>query len=1048
MKKINVFLAVLACCVSVVGHSQKLDMSLFEGIKPRNVGPAGMSGRITTIDVVNDQPDVIYVGSASGGLWKSTSGGIKWEALFDREATASIGAVAIDQSNPSVVWVGTGEGNPRNSLNGGAGIYRSLDAGKTWQNMGLKNTMHIHKIIVDPRNSNVVYVGAIGSPWGEHPERGVYKTTDGGKTWAKILFVNNKTGVADMIMDPTNPNKIIVALWEHKRDPWFFKSGGPGSGLYVTVDGGANWKQITSKDGLPEGELGRIGLAMATNKPHIVYALVESKKNALYKSEDGGYTWKKVNDKPEIGDRPFYYSDLYVDPQNENRVYSVFTYVHVSEDGGRSFAPLMPAYGVSNGVHPDHHAWWIHPKNGQYMMDGNDGGMNITRDGGKSWRFVGNIPVGQFYHVNTDNEFPYNLYGGMQDNGSWRGPAYVWKDQGIRNSYWQEISFGDGFDVVPDQEDARYGYTMSQQGSVSRYDWVTGNNYSVKPTPPDADTKLRFNWNSAIGQDPFDNNTVYFGSQFVHKSTDKGLTWTIISPDLTTNDPEKLKQSESGGLTMDATGAENHCTILVIEPSAVQKNFMWVGTDDGRVHWTNDSGKSWTEVTQNIKGLPKGSWIPQIKADPKIPGAALLVANDYRRFNHTPYLFRTKDYGKTWERIGDATDFKSFVLSVVQDPEAPQLIFAGTDDGLYVSIDQGTNWTKWTSGFPTVPTSDLVVQKREGDLAIATFGRSMWVLDDLRPLRSLAQNPSLLTQPIALFKAPKAYLAAYQQPTGSRFGADAMYQGDNRPSGGQITYYYGQKEASKDTLKLHVYQGDELIRTLTLKTPKAPGFQRITWDLDRKSGDRPSRSAEKPKTERGGRSVLPGTYRLELVQGTHKSEATIEVGFDPRLEVSAAAEKEKDAALAQIDQWMDTAAQAVRQLVQSQQTAKELAADMKKEDAKGLEEKIKQSEKISESLEELIAQYLGKQDKRQGITRSPEMTVVQRLGSASSYISSRPNGVTSTETQLMDLAKKSLQDALKAQNEFFETTWKEFHKQVENWEQTRFKPTKTFNLVP
>ncbi|HCD22354.1 MAG TPA: hypothetical protein DEQ44_00180, partial [Flavobacteriaceae bacterium] len=295
MKKINVFMAVLACCVSVVGHSQKLDMSLFEGIKPRNVGPAGMSGRITTIDVVNDQPDIIYVGSASGGLWKSTSGGIKWEALFDREATASIGAVAIDQSNPSVVWVGTGEGNPRNSLNGGAGIYRSLDAGKTWQNMGLKNTMHIHKIIVDPRNSNVVYVGAIGSPWGEHPERGVYKTTDGGKTWAKILFVNNKTGVADMIMDPTNPNKIVVALWEHKRDPWFFNSGGPGSGLYVTVDGGANWKQITSKDGLPEGELGRIGLAMATNKPHIVYALVESKKNALYKSEDGGYTWKKVN---------------------------------------------------------------------------------------------------------------------------------------------------------------------------------------------------------------------------------------------------------------------------------------------------------------------------------------------------------------------------------------------------------------------------------------------------------------------------------------------------------------------------------------------------------------------------------------------------------------------------------------------------------------------------------------------------------------------------------------------------------------------------------
>ncbi len=689
--------------------AQELDMKLMQDLKPRNIGPGGMSGRVTAIDVVTDNPDVMFVDTASGGLWKSTSGGIKWEPVFDKEVTASVGAVAIQQSNPSVIWVGTGEGNPRNSLNGGYGVYKSLDGGKSWKSMGLEKTRHIHRIKIDPMDSNTVYVGAIGSPWGEHPERGVFKTTDGGETWEKVLFVNNKTGVADLIMDPTNPNKLIAAMWEHKREPWFFTSGGEGSGLYMTHDGGKNWKKLTEEDGLPSGNLGRIGVAIAPGKPNIVYALVEAKKNALYRSEDGGFKWKKINDKSDIGNRPFYYSEIYVDPENENRVFSVFTYVNVSEDGGKNFSELMPAYGVDNGIHPDHHAFWIHPENGQFMMDGNDGGLNISKDGGKSWRFIGNLPVAQFYHINVDNEYPYNVYGGMQDNGSWRGPAYVWKAQGIRNSYWQEIAFGDGFDVVPDKDDSRFGYAMSQQGFVSRYDYITGNNYIVRPTPPDAETELRFNWNAGIGQDPFDNSTVYFGSQFVHKSKDKGLTWEVISPDLTTNDPEKQKQGESGGLTMDATGAENHTTILVIEPSPVEKDMLWVGTDDGRVHYTQNGGTSWTEVTANIKGLPKGSWIPQIKASTNNKGEALLIANDYRRFNYAPYAYRTKDYGKTWTHIVDENDVESYTLSIIEDSENPNLMFLGTDDGLYVSFNAAQSWQKWTEGFPTVSTKDLVI---------------------------------------------------------------------------------------------------------------------------------------------------------------------------------------------------------------------------------------------------------------------------------------------------------------------------------------------------
>ena len=1070
MRKTFLLLALFCTSISV---GQQLTMEQLENLKPRNIGPGGMSGRVTSIDAVHDNPEIMYVGTASGGLWKSTSGGIKWAPIFDKQITASVGAVAIQQSNPSVVWVGTGEGNPRNSLNGGYGVFKTLDGGKTWMSMGLEKTRHIHKILIDPTDPNTVYVGAIGAPWGAHEERGVYKTTDGGKNWRRILFSNNTSGIADMVMDPKNPNKIIAALWDHKRDPWFFKSGGAGSGLYMTYDGGENWKKLSEKEGLPKGELGRIGLAIAASKTDVIYALIESKKNALYKSTDGGSQWKMVNDKEDIGNRPFYYSDIFVDPQNENRVYSVFTYVNVSEDGGKSFTELMPAYGVDNGVHPDHHAWWIHPKNGQFMMDGNDGGMNITRDGGASWRFVGNIPVAQFYHISTDNEYPYNVYGGMQDNGSWRGPAYVWKVQGIRNSYWQEIAFGDGFDVVPDKDNAQFGYAMSQQGFVSRYDWKTGNNYSVRPTAPDEKTDLRFNWNAGIGQDPFDNSTVYFGSQFVHKSTDKGLTWEVISTDLTTNDPEKQKQSESGGLTMDATGAENHCTILVIEPSPVEKDMLWVGTDDGRVHFTQDGGNTWNEVTKNIKGLPKGSWIPQIKASANNKGEALLIANDYRRFNYTPYAYRTKNYGKTWERIVDEKDVNSYTLAIIEDPKNPNLLFLGTDDGLYMSLNAGDSWEKWTAGFPTVSTKDLVIHPREEDLVIGTFGRAAWVLDDIRPLRAVAGNPEALVGPFKLFAPPTAYLAAYQQPTGSRFGADALYQGENKKYGAMITYFTKEGAAkkgakadlktdsedqdesdqdaeklksSKDSLFLRVFNGDALIRTIGFKKPEKSGFHRMYWNMDEKGADRPSRSISTRNRERGGKSVLPGTYKLVLTDGLLESMQDIRVAADPRLVASLASMEAVYNAEKVLEGYMQSAADAVKQLVQSKQTAEKLSKELSDLDKKLHKENIKKAKDISKEIDGLIAMYLGTIDKRQGITRNPEVTVMQRIGTASSYVGSRKTGMTVTEEKLMRFAKNQLLMALEKQNAFFETTWSVFEAEMKKIDRNPFKETKTFDL--
>ena len=1062
MKKL---LPLVFLLITTLLFSQEFSMDLVKNMKPRNIGPGGMSGRVTSIDVVESNPEIMYVGTASGGIWKSTSGGVTWEPIFEKELTASIGAVAIQQSNPSIIWAGTGEGNPRNSLNGGFGIYKSLDAGKTWKAMGLEKTRHIHRILIDPTNSDVIYAGAIGSPWGEHKERGVYKTTDGGKTWKQILFTNIRSGTADLIMDPSNPNKIIAAMWEHKRDPWFFKSGGAGSGLYITHDGGENWKQITEKEGFPKGELGRIGVAIAPNNPNVMYALVEAKKNALYKSEDGGFKWKKINDKPGIGNRPFYYSEIYVDPQNENRVYTVFTYVNVSQDGGKNFKQLMPAYNANNGVHPDHHAWWIHPKNGKFMIDGNDGGLNITKDGGKTWRFVGNIPVAQFYHINVDNEFPYNVYGGMQDNGSWRGPAYVWKAQGIRNSYWQEISFGDGFDVVPDKDDSRYGWSMSQQGFVSRYDYKTGNNYGVKPTHKDANVKLRFNWNAAINIDPFNNSTLYFGSQFVHKSTDKGLTWTVISPDLSTNDPEKLKQAESGGLTMDATGAENHCTILVIEPTALEKDVLWAATDDGQVHITQNGGATWTNVAKNIKGLPEYSWITQIKASNKNKGEALLVANDYRRFNYTPYAYRTKNYGKSWERIVDENDVQSYALCIVEDPENANLLFLGTDDGLYISTNTGKKWTKWTEGFPTVPVKDLVIQPREHDLIIGTFGRAAWVLDDIRPLRAIA-NGKIASKKLALFAPPIAYQAASQQPTGSRFGADAMYQGENRKRGAMISYYINKplekkkKESAKneeldskedentvkyDSIQLEIFDGARQIRTLKFKTPKESGLHKTSWYLREKGVARASRRIRKSSSEPGGVSVKPGTYRLKMTYGKEVSEQNIKVEFDPRLQISQTAINQKYGASKELESYQEKIAAVVKQLVESKNTATSLKSTLTKEDKEKYKAEIKSSSQIIKKIDSLLAKYLGTVDKRQGITRNPEVTVNQRFGQASRYVRSRFGEQTTTEKILVDQFKEEYNKVISETNTFFNNDWVDYKLSVEKIKISPFKNTKIFS---
>ncbi|MBO3700304.1 hypothetical protein J4E76_17680 [Fabibacter sp. E12] len=867
-------------------------MSMLKGMKPRSIGPAGASGRITSFDVELSNSDVIYAGTAAGGLWKSENGGSTWDVIFDDGKSASIGSIAINQNNPNEVWVGTGEGNPRNSMNNGAGLYKTIDRGRTWTFLGLEKTNGIHRIILDPSNPKVAVVAATGTPWGENPERGIYKTIDGGQTWTQTLYVDVKTGAADLVVDPANPNKMIAAMWEHRRWPWFFNSGGPGSGIYVSLDGGDTWTKRTSEDGLPKGELGRIGIAFAPSNPNRVYAYVESESNAIYRSDDGGFKWAKISKTGDrnIGGRPFYYADVYVDPKNENRVYSIHSTVTVSEDGGKTWSSFVP----SSRVHTDHHAWWIHPEDPTFILNGHDGGLTYTRDRGKNWHFVESLPLTQFYHVRVDNDIPYNIYGGAQDNGSWRGPSQSWFKGGIRNFYWQRLSVGDGFDMAPNPNDNRYGWSMGQGGNLNYYDRVSGILHKVRPIHPEG-VALRFNWNAALAIDPIDKSVAYYGSQFVHKTNDGGKSWEIISPDLTTNDPAK-QDYKTGGLTYDNTAAENHTTILAISPSPKQAGVIWVGTDDGNVQLTRDGGKTWNNVVKNMKGLPENSWIGQIQPSEYNAAEAFVVIDNHRMNDWTPYVYHTKNFGRTWSRLVDDSEMRGATLSFVQDPIEPKLMFTGTEFGLWVSIDGGDNWTQWTNGYGTIPTQDMVIHPREHDLVIGTFGRSFWVLDDIRPLRTMASLSlgQVMDKQLHVFDTPDAYRVFQGESFGYRANlvGEAIFEGQNRPLGAMVSYYFKGTDKKTNNVKVEILdQSGKVVKTQNQRASK--GVNRFYWRMDT-DGEKLARPVGNRKFARGP-DVIPGTYTVRMTYNGVQSENTVVVHADPRIEVDEQAMQTKKA---------------------------------------------------------------------------------------------------------------------------------------------------------
>ncbi|WP_273443899.1 VPS10 domain-containing protein [Neolewinella agarilytica] len=1049
---------ILCTCVSA-----QVDLKHWDALAPRNIGPSGMSGRVTAIDVNPTDKDHIYVGTASGGVWMSKNKGISFEPIFDKQQYLGIGAVAVSDANLSIVWVGTGEGNPRNSANYGGGIYKSLDGGKTWRHMGLEATRHIHRVIPHPTNPKVCYVGAMGNMWFPNQERGVYKTTDGGETWKKILYVNDGTGIAEMVMDPSNPEKLIAATWTFDRDPDYFNSGGSGSGIWITHDGGDSWERRTAKDGLPKGNLGRIGLAIAASKPNIVYALVEAKKNGLYKSTDGGASWKLVQDK-EIGNRPFYYAEIYVDPKNENRLYNVYTYVAKSEDGGRTFREIAD-YG--NSVHPDHHAFWIDPEDPEYLIDGNDGGLNISHDAGETWRFAANLPLAQLYHINYDMSFPYNVGGGMQDNGSWVGPSQGLKSGGITESDWQEVYFGDGFDLIFKPGDANTVYAASQGGSFGRVNRTTGKTKSIKPLHPDG-TFLRFNWNAPIAQGPQDDCTLYVGSQFVHKSTDCGDHWEIISPDLTTNDTTKQRSMISGGLTIDATQAENFTTLLAIVPnhkSGGSQQGLWVSSDDGKLHFSPDDGESWNDLTGNLQaaGMKAGSWIPYVEASTHNEAEAWVVVNDFRRGDTRPMVFHTDNFGKTFTKVVNENKVKGHALSIVQDPVEPKLLFLGTDQGLFISFDKGSSWTHYNKTYPGVSTRDMKIHPREHDLIIGTFGRAVWIFDDIRPLRAIAsKGAAMLRDSFAVFPAPDAYQWSTRSYQGTRFYAQGQFQGQDRRRGAMLTYWVlpgaekggkGEKEKGEkekggadagakkgkkamDPAAKMLYYGDVKVQDpatdpnpeskpkgkvkiqvvdvqsgdtiRTYRTTPRWGMNRTSWNMRRDGMSFPSRRAPRPDADTpSGASVAPGVYEVIMTYGNTTDKTMVTVHADPREKAIPNAFDAQEALRAQLDTTTAHLTTAWNDLQQAGKAVKRIQGLLKDAPKMVKDSLGKDAKGILKSIAEIEEIFVEKEGLK-GIQRNPT-NLRAKMFSASRYIGQ----VEGKPTQMAEVALEQYQAGAK-----------------------------------
>jgi photosystem II stability/assembly factor-like uncharacterized protein len=881
--------------VGVRAQDVKYDSDSISGLGARNIGSATMSGRIAALTAVKENGRLtVYIGAASGGVWKSVNGGTTFKPMFDKQTAQSIGAIAIDSKSPKTIWAGTGESWTRNSVSVGDGIYKSTDGGENWTNMGLKESERISKILIDPSDSNTVYACVPGKLWSDSEDRGLYKTADGGKSWNKILKGTNlSTGCSMISMNPENPKILFAGMWDFRRKGWTFRSGGEnstaasGSGLFVSSDGGATWTDLNDKSaqGLPAKPWGRVAVSVAPSKPGVVYALIESNRSALFRSDDGGKTWQERDRSNWMVWRPFYFGNLIIDPKNENKVYKPDLVLIMSEDGGKSFST------ISQAAHGDFHDVWVDPDNTDHLIAGDDGGIWYSYDGGSTWWKGNNLPISQFYHVSVDEHDPYHVYGGLQDNSVWIGDSQY--PGGITNSRWENIFGGDGFWAFADPADPNFVYAESQGGNVARVNRTTLEARFIQPEPNYGEGKLRFNWNTPIHPSPNEKGTIYIGAQFLFRSRDHGQTWERISSDLTTNDPEKQKQEESGGVTVDNSFAEMHTTIYSISESPREAQTIWVGTDDGNLQLTRDAGKTWTNVVGNIPNLPKASWVSWVEASLYEPATAYAAFDRHTFGDMTPHVYKTTDYGKTWTPlVSPESGVRGFAHVIKEDTVAPNLLFLGTEFGLWISLDGGKQWAQYRGlEFPQVPVRDIVVHQRESDLVVATHGRGIWVIDDISPLRKL--TPDVMSEEAGFLQGRPA-----QQRLNANGGwaeGSAMFTGANPADAAVITYYQKKRHIfGKMKIEILDAQG-KLVDTLPPNNRR--GISRVEWPMRLKPPRVPPAATAAFEANQGPR-VLSGTYTVKMTRGNDTYSTQLNVGLDPRAKFTEADRRlEFDAAM-------------------------------------------------------------------------------------------------------------------------------------------------------
>ena len=1017
MKKIPVLLCVvLLYCTTA---SAQLTESLLNTFKPRMIGPAVMGGRTVDFAVYEEDPSIFYAASAGGGLLKTVNGGNTWENVFDRETSVSIGDVAINPSDPNVVWVGTGEANNRQSSSWGDGIYKSTDGGKTWKNMGLRESDHIGRIVVNPQDTDIVYVAALGHLWGANPERGVYMTTDGGLNWKQVLGINGDTGAVDLVMDPANPKVLLAAAYQRRRSGWGFNGGGPWSGIYKTVDGGRTWRKITA--GLPTGDTGRIGLDIYRKDSNIVYATIENRNGGVFRSEDKGETWTKVS---SVNPRPMYFSQIRIDPNDKSRIYVCGVDLYVSDDGGKTLTPTG-----SPGVHSDHHGLWIDPRNSRHLIDGNDGGIWESRDRGLTWDHFNNYPTGQFYNVSVDMQQPYNIYGGMQDNASWGGPSAVRDRQGIANDHWYQMLSCDGMFASVDPNDSDTIYTDCQDGRIVRYDKKSGERKPIQPQPAAGEANLRWNWTTPIVVSPHDSKTLYIGGNRLFKSTDRGSTWSAISPDLTTQtdrDSLTLMDTPAKDITLSKNdGMSSFGNITAIAESPRRAELVYVGTDDGNLQITRDGGRTWANLTGNVRGVPKMIYVSRVTPSAFNDGTVYVSFDGHRSDDFKPYVYVSTDFGNTWRSITSNLPGGS-VYTIKEDPKNQNLLYAGTEFGLFASLDRGSTWTRWSS-LPTVAVFDLVVHPRDNDLVMATHGRSIVVFDDISPVQQA--NETVLSSAFHLFDIRQATQFIPNENGWFMGGRD--FRAPNPEFGAYVNYYL--KSAVKDDVKITISDAaGKVIRELP--GPKEAGLHRVVWDLRAEpSGAAASGLAGALVLTNLGPFVLPGNYQVKVSAAGQEQTKTVRVAGDPLIQITEADRKKLYDALTALTEMQRTVGSAVSVVTKMDDQMKEISEMLKAypNASTGIKTSVDATSKEIQDLRRKLAGAGGRGGGGEpGEGGGGQQALKNRIDSLKSDVVGSQSLPTAIQANRLDSFLKELNDAVNQVNAAINNTMPALFKQL------------------